>query len=74
MFSALACVAFAFSGFASNEVITEETVQCKWRTVIVVDGIKYYSDWTYGECWDIATTDGTVVLVPIKDKNYLSPR
>ena len=26
MFSALACVAFAFSGFASNEVVNEEKV------------------------------------------------
>jgi hypothetical protein len=26
MFSALACVAFAFSGFASNEVVKEEKV------------------------------------------------
>ena len=81
MFSALACVAFAFSGFASNlveiqltkEDKPEQAVPCKWREVITINGKKYYGDWVRGNCNTIEHADGTKTYVPIKSGVYLSP-
>lgn len=70
MFSALACVAFAFSGFASNEVVNldgaEQTTNCRWRTVYTqADGAISYGPWTYGECNKTVHEDGSTTLQPI---------
>ena len=74
VFSALACVAFAGSGFASSivqtlnfkEDKTEQQTPCKWRTVITKNGEKYYGDWTYGNCNKTVHQDGSYTLTPIK--------
>lgn len=78
LLSALACVAFVGSGFASNEVILEilknkndgieqATVPCRWRTVYYYsDGTVEYGPWTYGDCYDSINVKGDRKLIPIK--------
>lgn len=76
--SALACVAFVGSSFASNEIVVDflktnddkieqAIVTCWWRTVYHhSDGSKTYGPWIKGECYDSINQNGDRLLIPIR--------
>jgi hypothetical protein len=59
-FGLLATGFVALSSFTTVEDIN--TVSCRWRTVVTVQGVAHYSEWTTGNC---NRTDSGV-LTPIR--------
>jgi hypothetical protein len=52
LFFSLATIALvSLSSFTTVPQTDESgTVPCKWRTVVTVQGVEHYSEWTHGNC------------------------
>ncbi|MEO1518762.1 MAG: hypothetical protein AAFV95_27355 [Bacteroidota bacterium] len=36
--------------YTQVEELEDEDFPCRWRTCVYIDGVKYCTEWQYGEC------------------------